>query len=131
MAKRFSLTPDRVVGLVSLEWDDYTDLVPRRSQRWAASDRGWLHGHLLRSSLWATLGHYLDYEHCESYKGREDTVHAVSCVTRRAAWFCTVLEARAWIEAEAQGSELRHVVGDLISHGELSYAQAETFGAQS
>lgn len=82
-------------------WDDHTDKVSRRSQRWAATDRGWLFAG--RGEIAACLGHYLDYGPCSPRYAAEHagaTVHAVSCVTRKSAWCASVAAAKAWIEEQ-------------------------------
>ena len=102
-------------------WDAHTDKVPRSSDQWAASDRGWL---VSADEETPSLGHYLDYghdhlrttsdwcvgcggEHARQGSGRHcaacqpGTVHAVSCVTRAFRYCVTVDEAQRWIEQQA------------------------------
>lgn len=86
-------------------WDVHTNKVSRRAKAWASSDRGWLftRGEIPGFAEFRdrALGHYLDYSGCSGYEGREDTVHAVSCVSRNCAWFYTPDEAMAWIMGQA------------------------------
>ncbi len=93
-------------------WDVHEASASKRSNRWAATDRGWLF-HGCRSAL----GHYLDYGPCThdgSDRSPEGNVHACAighhahttpdgrkvCQTHttESRYFRTTLEARAWIE---------------------------------
>jgi hypothetical protein len=91
---------------ITLEWDAHTRKALYESDRWAASDRGWLYATIQPSSMsiqvtgttYVTLGHYLDYE-----RDGKPYVHAVSCVTRESIVVDTPEQARSWIEAQAAG----------------------------
>lgn len=85
-------------------WDDYSAKAKKRSDRWAATDRGWFYAGTGDSRI--TLGHYLDYgpNHYRSPESREaqpGNVHAVSC-TSGSHYFETVAQAKAWIEAQPE-----------------------------
>lgn len=102
---------------IVLEWDAHTKAAPYESDRWAATDRGWLYAHIQPSPMtihvtgctYVTLGHYLDYER----EGRP-YVHAVSCVTRESQVFGSPEEARSWIEGQATG-RIARFFGDCHS----------------
>lgn len=81
-------------------WDDHTDKVSRRSNRWASTDRGWL----FRDDSDTSLGHYLDYgpsAHDGSPRSAAGNVHACSVVTGASRYFVTYDAAKRWIESEA------------------------------
>lgn len=96
---------------ITLEWDAHLKSAPCESDRWAASDRGWLYATIQPSPMsihvtgvtYVTLGHYLDYER----KGRP-YVHAVCCVTRESKVCETPEEARRWIESQCAGRIARY-----------------------
>lgn len=101
-------------------WRVYRADVPRSSDEWSSTDRGWLfetHGSPDRED-WTCLGHYLDYgrdhyrspheycspDGCTCRRSQPGNVHAV--VTRGdrpARYFRTPAEARAWIAFKATG----------------------------
>lgn len=101
------------VSLSSRTWDIHEASAPYESDRWAATDRGWLfHG------CGTSLGHYLDYGPRDGQDRSPDgNVHA--CAIRHSdrtlsdgrhvcdvgatvsRYFRTCEEARAWIEAQA------------------------------
>ncbi len=76
-------------------WDECTSSVSRRSNRWAATDRGWL----FRDGEKNSLGHYLDYASVTPVERRSPsgTVHAV--VVGGESRYCRdVAEAKRFIE---------------------------------
>jgi hypothetical protein len=91
-------------------WDIHEASAPHESERWAITDRGWLfHG------CGTALGHYLDYGPDWNGEDRspDGNVHAVSIshtrhengcttATREARHFRTCVQARAWLESEAE-----------------------------
>jgi hypothetical protein len=106
--------PRKKTERIVLRWDAHEKSAPYESDRWAASDRGWLFAGIEPSPLnvsvtgttYVCLGHYLDYERIPDHapygtKAAGKTVHAVSCVSRASEHFATPAEARAWIEDEA------------------------------
>ncbi len=101
---------------IALRWDVHEKAAPVASDRWAASDRGWLfaeitpapHSCNVTGSTYVCLGHYLDYETANGERTADRAVHAVSCVTRDSAYFATPESARAWIESEANGRVASH-----------------------
>ena len=104
-----------------VSWDIHEASAPYESDRWASSDRGWLHGCPCHGCT-TSLGHYLDYTGTsEDGRRPEGNVHAVliahvahrpgpygaQCSTRTSAvrWFRTSAEARAWLESESTGQQ--------------------------
>lgn len=94
------------------EFDTYTRSVDHASDRWAASDRGWLTvDGLMR-------GNYLEYLPVRGYRdsaqihavvfdavlpaGCDDPQFAQHCHYRY-QWFETIAEAQAWMVAEVTG----------------------------
>jgi len=96
-------------------WEDYSAQASRRSNRWAASDRGWLFDGKRERSL----GNYLDYgpDHyrspheycrpnaCTCRASQPGNVHAIVYRGDQGATTChyfeTVEQAKAWIEQTA------------------------------
>lgn len=95
---------------IKIRWDDHQAAASRRSNRWAATDRGWLFAEHPadpaehHASFTECLGHYLDYGPCSPrYASEHDgaTFHAVSCVARCSAWLPDAEAAKRWIESHA------------------------------
>lgn len=91
-----------------IAWEIFEVSAPFESDRWAATDRGWLWSQERDASgdCGIALGHYMHYPmHTE----RTKRYHAVVCAirgvigSRAIAWFETAAEARAWIEEQATG----------------------------
>ena len=101
---------------IVLRWDVHEKAAPYESDRWAASDRGWLYAEIVPAPMTihvtgttaVCLGHYLDYETANRERSEGRAVHAVSCVTRDSGYFASPESARAWLESEARGRVASH-----------------------
>jgi len=112
-------------------WNDFR-MNAYGTEHWASTDRGWLKALTdpYDHSRWmdynentmpiaddevpggwreqSTLGNYLDYGPCKTYRSIEEQqrepgfVHAVCYVSHTSHWFPTVREAKDWIEAESK-----------------------------
>jgi len=93
------------------EVDASSPRYPRRSDRWAATDRGWVYDRAHAPSFAGNLpvGNYLRYTTTSDPEDRARCVHAVATPwepdkdgaaeygPRQARWFATETEAARWI----------------------------------